>query len=332
MGLLQDLTTHRVTFYFFEREEIAYEGSWELLAAIALWFKPGDPFAVLPDVLPVWQGSYLPHEAAFDRWGTGDVWAVSVGCASAATRRALVARVRDVGALGLFDLDPGPNIPNLPLVLTGFLVPDAYVRLAASGYRRTLHRKTGLDLLVAPSEEEAMAFDMPTELLPGDEWFGTSLLRLLSRTQSRRLEPTRLGDGYDSRLDQAYDLFHLRAYGAAGVVVGVAFETLMQAALVGSDRTWLRDRKAAGDHAALNDVISKVASKRRIDDTRLRRYQALRNDFAHRLGDGVADALTDEEMRTRVEEILLWCDAQSVDDLGEAQLVEVAEEPALSPA
>jgi hypothetical protein len=332
MGLLQDLTTHRAVFYFFEREEIAYEGSWELQAAVARWFRPGDPFAALPDVLPVWQGSYLPHEAAFDRWGTTDVWAVSVGCASAPARRALVAQVRDVGALGLFDLDPGPNIPDLPLVLTGFLVPDAYIRLAASGYSRSLHRETGLDLLAAPSEEEGMNFDVPAELGFEDDWFERSLLRLLSRTHSRRLDPVGPDDGYDRLLDQAYDLFHLQAYGAAGAVAGVAYEALMQAALVGPDRTWLQQRQAAGDHTALNDIIAKVASKRRLDDTRLRRYQALRNDFAHRLGDASVGTTGEETVRERVEEMLRWCTAQKIDDAGEAQLVDVAEEPALSSA
>ena len=153
MGLLQDLTTHPAVFYFFQREQIASEGSWELLALVAHWFKPGDPFAALPDVLPVRQGSYLPGEAAFAQWGTIDVWAVSVECARAPVREALVAHVRDVGAFGLFDLDPGPRIPDLPLVLTGFLVPDAYVRLAASGYRRSLDRSTGLDILAAPESE-----------------------------------------------------------------------------------------------------------------------------------------------------------------------------------
>ena len=94
MDLLSELSAHRAIFYFVEKEGIAYEGSWELIATIAHWYRPGDPFAPLPDVLPVWQGSYLPFQEAFDRWGLPEVWVVSVGCSSPEARHALTKHVK----------------------------------------------------------------------------------------------------------------------------------------------------------------------------------------------------------------------------------------------
>src|ERR1035438_7937165 len=133
MSLFTALSARKASFYFLERSEIAATGPWELIASIAHWYRPGATTATLPDLFPVWQGSYLPHEATMDRWALPDVWAVTIGTPSAELRRALVAYVRDHRPWGMFDLDANSDALRLPLVLAGLIVPDGYIRFAASG-------------------------------------------------------------------------------------------------------------------------------------------------------------------------------------------------------
>lgn len=59
----------------------------------------------------------------------------------------------------------------------------------------------------------------------------------------------------------------------------------MRAALTGEDREWLRNAEASSEPVSLNNVIAKVVAAEGLPDARLRRYQRLRNDLAHRLGD-----------------------------------------------
>src|SRR4051794_36120020 len=101
MTLLQRLSARKAAFYFVERGGVAYAGSRQLSGLAARWLNPGDPFAELPDVLPVWQGSFLPFQAALQRWGFPEVWVVLIGCADAERRSGLVSEIRKNRPLGL---------------------------------------------------------------------------------------------------------------------------------------------------------------------------------------------------------------------------------------
>src|SRR4051794_27482046 len=105
MNLLQRLSARKAAFHFVERDDIAFLGNRELVAQIARWIPPGDPFADLPDLLPVWQGSILDYQYGMDRWSIPEVWTVMVGCPTAARRRDLVREVRQHPPLGMFDVD-----------------------------------------------------------------------------------------------------------------------------------------------------------------------------------------------------------------------------------
>jgi len=137
-------------------------------------------------------------------------------------------------------------------------------------------------------------------------------------------------DGYEALVDHAFELFWMGAAGAAGAVAGTAFETLMQNALIGDDRHWLQALQQAGNHPSLNDVIGKVAASHEIDDARLRAYQRLRNDLAHRLGDGKSAERSDDEIRQLVRDFLGWLDGQSIDDNGVSVLTRTDPDPALT--
>lgn len=331
MALLDRLAARKAAFFFVERDWVAFEGNRELMAILARWMTPGDAFAETPDVLPVWVGSHLPPEAAMRRWAIPNVFAVIVGAADASQRDALVDHVRGHPPLGMFDLDADADDLDLPLVLHGFVLPQALIRLSARG--RRIDRETGLDVIGFQSDEDSTAFDVAVEGIveePTEDLLGEALLRVLVRGAGRRLAPVRASSGVEALLDHAYELFGSGAIGAAGAVGGVAFEQLMRGSLIGADRAWLRQREAAGAHAALNDVIAKAASAGGFDAGRLRMYQRLRNDLAHRLGDAAGASRDDAELEEQVDRFLRWLADQRVDAHGVTTLVNAAPDPALT--
>jgi hypothetical protein len=296
MALIERLAARKAAFYFVERDDAAYAGSHELVALIARWLTPGDPFAEIPDVLPLWFGSYLPFEAAMRRWAFPDVFVVVVGCPDANRRRELVRHIRERPPLGMFDVDADADGHDLPLVLHGFALPQADIRLSARG--RFVERDTGLDIIGFRNDDELTAFEFAAEGVPGERFedhLGDELLRMLVRGAGRRLPGVRAADGFEALVDQAFELYGIGAVGAAGSVAGVAFEQLIRAAVMATDAAWLEQRELTG-HAKLTDLIGKLASAGGWDDGRLRRYQRLRNDLAHRLGDAPATPRNDDDL------------------------------------
>ncbi len=329
MGLLERLGKRSAAFYFVEREGIAFEGSHELFAIAARWLRPSDPFCDLPDVRPVWTGSFLPFEDAFDRWAFRDVYVVAIGCVSAKERQSLVAHVRKNPPLGMFDLDADGDevVRDRPLPLYGFVLPNALIRRNLEG--RRIDRRTLLDEIGFADDEEATAFDVAVDGIvgpPAEDALGAALLRLLARGAGRRAPGARSSDGYEALLDHAYELFGLGAISASGSVAGVAFEQLMRAAV---EPSWLCQQEAQG-HVSLNNVVVRAAGLRSENAARLHRYRSLRNDLAHRLGDEPQAPRTDEELYEEVGEFLRWLDRQAIDDAGTADLVDVAPDPDLT--
>lgn len=332
MALIDQLGAYKAAFYFVEREDVALMGTRELVATAARSLPPSDPLSTVPDLLPVWIGSYLPFQAARQRWAFSDVFVVLIGCTNAKRRRGLVAAVRKRPALGMFDLDADADALDLPLSFYGFVMPNAVIRQSASG--RRIDRDTGLDVIGFDSDEEAEALNMAVAGFgsawdPPEDLLGDVMLRLLTNGVGRRVPGVRAADGFEALVDQAFELFGIGAVGAAGSVAGVALEQLMRAALTGEDRVWLNTREREG-HVKLNDVIGKVTKAGGWDDGRLRRYQHLRNDLAHRLGDKLDAPREEGELREAVEEMLGWLDRQELADDGTALLVDVAPEPDLT--
>lgn len=327
--LLRRLGKRAAAFYFVEREGIAFDGTRELVASVARWLKPGSPFDELPDVLPIWIGSYIPFQLAWERWAFPDVFVVAIGCSSAANRRALVAHVRANPPLGMFDLDADADavVRERPLPLHGFVIPGAVIWSSASG--RRFDRETLVDMIGFADDEEAAAFEFATDGIPGEpdrDRLGPMLLKLLARGAGRKVPGARASDGYEGLVDHAFELFGLGAVSASGSVGGVAFEQLMRAAV---EPSWLAQQQQKG-HVALNNVIARALRLHRVPDGRLRSYQSLRNDLAHRLGDQPSGHRSDEELYDEVRSFLTWLARQHIDVNGAAVLVDVAPDPAAS--
>jgi hypothetical protein len=330
VALIDELSSCKAAFYFVERDGAALFGSHELIALAARWLEPSGSPAATPDILPVWMGSYLPFEAALKRWAFPDVFAVVIGCSEAKRRRALVSHVRHHPPMGMFDTDADANALDLPLVLHGFIVPQAAIRFDARG--RSIERETGLDIIGFASDEEEMAMELAVSPLAGEvpyEVLGDALLRLLAGGAGRQLPGVRGSEGFEALVDRAFELLALGAIALAGVVCGVAFEQLMRAAMAGSNPVWIEERQARG-HVALNDLIGKLASTEGWDDTRLRGYQRLRNDLAHRLGDDTGALRGDDELYESVERLLDWLSRQRIVSDGTATLLDVAPERDIS--
>lgn len=330
VALLERLGARKAAFFFVAREGVAYHGSRELVALLARHLHPGGFDQDVPDAVPFWQGSYLPHEVAFERWAIPDVWAVIIGCRDAQLRRQLVALVRKQPPFGLFDVDADADRLKLSLPLHGFVLPQCAIRL--SEYGRAMDRETGLDVIGFSSEDEQILFELEAlvGVFEGRDLVATSLLRMLSRGAGRPLPDVRPVEGFDALVDHAFELYWLGAVGGAGTVAGVAFELLMQSALSGPDEIWLQAQGAAGNQIKLNDVIAKVASAGGWDARRLHDFRHLRNDLAHRLGDDAFSPRDEGELKDLVYRFLLWLALQRVDDAGHAVLKDVPPDPELT--
>jgi len=318
MTLIKRLAARKAAFYFVERDWVAYDGSQALIALAARWLKPYGPFPPVPEVLPIWMGSYLPFPAAMQRWAFPDVFVVILGFPDAGRRGQFVAHARENPPLGMFDTDADADDLTLPLALDGFVLPNAAIQLEYRG--RRVDRNTGLDIIGCDNDEEETALRLASEAT--EDVLSDALLLTLIRNAGRHLRGARISDGFEALVDQAFELLAFGALGAAGAVAGVAFEQLMRAALTGEDRAWLKEREANG-HASLNDIIGKVASANGGEDKRLRRYQWLRNDLAHRLGDESDAQRDDEELVAAVEDFLHWLDLQEVTGEDAATLTEL---------
>jgi hypothetical protein len=330
MALIDRLAARKVAFYFVERDSAALFGSHELMALAARWLKPGDIFSEAPDILPIWMGSYLPFTAAMERWAFPDVFAVVIGCPTAKYRRSLLAHIKRYPPIGMFDTDSVADSLDLPLVLHGFVLPQAVLRLNSRG--RHVERETGLDVIGLDTDDEEMAFDFAIDSVPGDapiDLLEETLLKCLANGAGRSVPDVRATAGFDALVDHAFELFGLGATVAAGLVAGVAFEQLMRASLSSADLVWLRSHEAVKP-VTLNDIVGKVASSRRVDDGRLRNYQRLRNDLAHRLGDLPTQTREDGALREAIDELLRWLNEQGIGEDGRAVPLHIAPDPALT--
>lgn len=327
MSLLQELSYRKAAFYFLEREHIALAGGRELDALLAEWIEPQSKLLSLPNMVPVWHGSYLPFEAALERWAIGDVFAVIVGTPNAKMRRSLVKRVREFRPIGLFDVDADADRLDLPLVFAGFALPGAFLKVNEN--RSWLDRESGMRIIGVPDEGEQAVLGSLVAFAGDDDRIERAVLNAIARDASRSLRNVKESDGFSELVDHAFELFHLGSVGAAGLVGGVAFESLMRASLVGEDADWLEVHEQK-QPASLNNVISKAVSRNQWDQHRLRGYQGLRNDLAHRLESDQPENGDHETLKSRIDEFLRWLDLQSVDEDGVAHLVNVAPTPEIS--
>ena len=329
LSLLERLGRFCCVFYLEERAAIAYEGIDEIRGIISDNLPTGDPFDDLPAIVPVWVGTLLDYADAFRRFGVPTVSAVVVGFPTAVRRRALVKAVRDNPPFGLI-ADEGqigwrPEDRHLPL--SGFVLPGAVIVPDAVG--RRYDSLIGADVLGFDSDEDREMLYMAAYWSdPKDDVLPRALLRHLSLRATRRLPAGSGIDDFDTVMEHAEELLGLGAVAAAGTVAGVAFESLMRAALVDGDRGWLAERAAVGEHVSLATVIDRVVKGRQLAGSRgrLDAYRRLRNDLAHRLGDAPLDKTarrSDAEVYELVRDFVAWLAKQSIVD-GVAELIDIA--------
>ncbi len=327
MALIDELAARTAGFHFFERDHAALFGNRALAAAIAKWLPPGRGSDELPDVLPIWHGSYMPFERALERWGFLDVFTVVVGVRDVRVRDALVAHVQAHRPLGMFDVDGDADHHGLPLVHGGFILPNAVIRFSDRG--RRYDREFDIDVIGPVDDDEASSLEWALEWAPdnGEDMLGDALLRLLARRVGRRFHAVSASDGFGALVDHAYELFGLGAPGAAGTVAGVAFESLMRAALADAhSAAGIAEGRSA--KLRLVDAINELAKLRGLDPRRLHAYRKLRNDLAHELGDAKPAGGDEDGVYEQVARFLRWLDRQRFAP-GFA-LVDLAPEPTLA--
>jgi hypothetical protein len=330
MPLLTDVR-HHIALYFIERGAVARSGPRELQAVVANELRKPQGGLELP-IVPYWHGSLLDYQAAWQRWGIPDIHCVSLGFADGSKARTMLEAIRRRRPLGLLDHDldaPDPSDRSLPL--GGILLPGAVLRgdMGPAGVDRT----TGLRVVAFEEEFDAHVFHAAASWShdrEAAEAVDQMLLGLLARSFGRGYVSVSAASGLPALVDHAAELLVARAYGAAGVVAGVAFEQLLNRCLSAADR----ERLAGPKHTPLGTVIDVVVKDRGWKQYRgrLDGYRLLRNNLAHRLGDEPDAKLNDDALFERVDDLIGWLERQPLSASPDEplELVDVAPDPEIS--